>query len=62
VNHLDAETGSIEVGKLADLVLLDRNLRTQDDAPIGEARVRATRLEGTEVYTGPMRAPGSATA
>ena len=27
VNHLDAETGTIEVGKLADLVVLDRNIR-----------------------------------
>ena len=27
VNHLDAETGTIEVGKLADLVVLDRDLR-----------------------------------
>ena len=26
VNHLDDETGSLEVGKLADLVVLDRDL------------------------------------
>jgi len=58
VNHLDAETGSIEVGKLADLVLLDRNLRAPGDAPIGEASVQATWVEGTEVYTKPMRGPG----
>jgi predicted amidohydrolase YtcJ len=58
VNHLDAETGSIEVGKLADLVLLDRNLRGPGDAPIGEAGVQGTWVEGTEVYTRPMRAPG----
>ena len=25
-NHLERETGSIEVGKLADLIVLDRNL------------------------------------
>ena len=58
VNHLDAETGSIQVGKLADLVLLDRNLRAAGDAPIGEASVQATWVEGTEVFTKPMRAPG----
>jgi hypothetical protein len=58
VNHLNAETGSIEVGKLADLVLLDRNLRALGAAPIGEARVQATWVEGTEVYTRPMQGWG----
>jgi predicted amidohydrolase YtcJ len=50
VSHLDAETGSIEVGKLADLTVLDRNLRDPNAAPIGEARVLATWVEGVEVY------------
>ena len=50
VNHLDAITGSLEVGKLADLVILDRNLRAPDAGPIGEARVRQTLVEGREVY------------
>jgi predicted amidohydrolase YtcJ len=50
VNHLDAETGTLEVGKLADLTLLDRNLRDPDAGPIGEARVLATWVEGVEVY------------
>ena len=50
VNHLDDETGTLEVGKLADLVLLDRNLRDPSAGPIGEARVAATWVEGTEVY------------
>lgn len=50
VNHLDAETGSIEIGKLADLALLDRNLRDPNSAPIGEAMVQATWVEGVEVY------------
>jgi hypothetical protein len=51
VNHLDAETGTIEVGKLADLVVLDRNLRAADAGPIGDASVRQTFVEGQEVFS-----------
>jgi predicted amidohydrolase YtcJ len=51
VNHLDAETGTIEVGKLADLVVLDRNLRSLDAGPIGDASVRHTFVEGEAVYS-----------
>jgi len=54
VNHLDAETGSIEIGKLADLALLDRNLRRLDGDPIGEARVQGTWVEGLEVHAAPI--------
>jgi predicted amidohydrolase YtcJ len=50
VNHLDAETGTIEDGKLADLVVLDRNLRASDAGPIGDATVRHTFVEGQEVF------------
>ncbi|MEX0710077.1 MAG: amidohydrolase [Chloroflexota bacterium] len=50
VNHLDASTGSLEVGKLADLVVLDRNLHSEDGRPIGEARVSHTFVDGREVY------------
>lgn len=55
VNHLDASSGTIEVGKLADLTLLDRNLRDPDSGPIGDARVLATWVEGVEVYAHPIR-------
>jgi predicted amidohydrolase YtcJ len=51
VNHLDAETGTIEVGKLADLVVLDRSIRDPDSGPIGEATVRQTFVEGQEVFS-----------
>jgi len=50
VNHLDAETGTVEVGKLADLVLLDRDIRAPDSGPLGDATVRATWVEGQLVY------------
>jgi predicted amidohydrolase YtcJ len=51
VNHLDGETGTIEVGKRADIVVLDRNLRATDAAPIGDASVRLTFVEGDEVFS-----------
>lgn len=35
VNHLEAETGSIEIGKLADLVILDRDIFSLDAADGG---------------------------
>jgi len=54
VSHLDAETGTIEVGKLADLALLDRNLRDGNAGPIGEASVQATWVEGLEVFALPI--------
>ena len=50
VNHLDATTGTIEVGKAADLVILDRNLRAPNGGPIGDARVLATYIQGECVY------------
>lgn len=50
VNHLEAETGSIEVGKLADLAVLDRNLFEHPREEIAAARVRMTFVEGERVY------------
>jgi len=52
-NHLDAETGSLEVGKAADLVVLDRDLFAPDAGPIGEARVLLTLVEGVPVFEDP---------
>lgn len=46
----EARTGSIEVGKLADLAVLDRNLFTIPVAEIHAARVVLTLLEGREVF------------
>ena len=48
--HHERETGSIEPGKLADLVVLDRNLFTLPPERIHEARVIRTLLDGKTVY------------
>ena len=49
-NHLDAETGTLEVGKAADLVILDRDLFDRGAGAIGEARVVAAFVDGSPVY------------
>jgi predicted amidohydrolase YtcJ len=50
VNHLDDETGSIEVGKQADLAVVDRDLFAHPRAEIATARVDATYVGGASVY------------
>ncbi len=50
VNHLDDVTGSIEVGKLADLVVLDRDVFDRASGPIGDANVVLTLVEGEAAY------------
>ena len=52
-HHLERETGSIEVGKLADLVVLDQNLFTLPSSRIHEARVVRTLFEGRTVFQRP---------
>ncbi|HVS13321.1 MAG TPA: amidohydrolase [Thermoanaerobaculia bacterium] len=47
----ERETGSIEVGKAADLVVLDRNLFELAPREIGSAKVRATLLAGGVVWS-----------
>jgi predicted amidohydrolase YtcJ len=51
--HQENETGSVEVGKLADLVVLDRNLFHESPDALSRARVLRTFVEGQEVYTAP---------
>jgi predicted amidohydrolase YtcJ len=53
VNHLDDVTGSVEVGKLADLVVLDRDVFALDAGPLGEACVLVTLIEGQAVHEDP---------
>jgi predicted amidohydrolase YtcJ len=50
VNHLDDVTGSIEPGKLADLIVLDRDPFAAPAAEIGDTRVLATYVDGEAVY------------
>ncbi len=51
-NHLD-DTGSLMLGKLADLAILDRDLFDPGAGPIGDARVVATFVEGVAVHETP---------
>jgi predicted amidohydrolase YtcJ len=50
VNHLDDVTGSIEVGKLADLTVLDRDLFAHPTDELALAKVDATFVEGRRVF------------
>ena len=50
---LENEQGSVEVGKRADLVVLDRNLFEIPAHEISEARVTMTVFDGRTVYSSP---------
>jgi len=50
VNHLDRVTGTVEVGKYADLVVLDRDPFAGPADQIGATRVLQTFVEGERVY------------
>lgn len=50
VNFEESETGSIEVGKAADLIVLDRNLFEIPAHEIHLAKVQLTLLDGKEVF------------
>lgn len=51
--HQEDSTGSIEVGKFADLVVIDRDITTIPINNISRAQVLLTILEGEEVYRAP---------
>jgi predicted amidohydrolase YtcJ len=53
VNGIDSDTGSIEVGKAADLVVLDRNLFAIDPREISETKALLTLLDGKTVHGDP---------
>ncbi len=52
-NFLENETGSLETGKLADIIVIDRNLFEIPPSEIGKATVLLTLFEGKEVYRDP---------
>jgi predicted amidohydrolase YtcJ len=54
VNHLDHLTGTLEVGKDADLAVLDRDLFDRGAGGIGDTQVVATFVEGEAVYETPQ--------
>lgn len=49
-HHLEKETGSIEVGKLADLVVLERNLFEVPAGDVHAVRVLRTLVEGETTF------------
>ena len=58
INHLDAQTGTLEPGKLADLAVLDANLFELASEDLHRAAVTQTWIGGECVYQRP--APASA--
>ncbi len=51
IMRLEDKTGSIEVGKRADLIVLDRNLFEIPVTEINQAQVLLTIMDGKTVYS-----------
>ncbi len=51
--RLEDRLGSLEVGKVADVVVLDRNLFEIAPDKVGEAKVLLTLFEGRQIYRAP---------
>ena len=54
--HRETTTGSIEVGKLADLVVADRDVAHEPAHRLGDVRVLLTLVEGEVVHEDPALA------
>ena len=50
VNHDEVDAGTLEVGKRADLVVIDRDLFARDAGPIGDAKIELTVAAGRVVH------------
>jgi len=53
VNHFEGETGSVEIGKAADLAVIDRDLFAIPAEEIASARLEQTFVDGRRVYAAP---------
>lgn len=51
INNRDSETGSLEVGKYADIIILDRDLYTVPAEEIARVKVLKTFFRGKEVFS-----------
>jgi predicted amidohydrolase YtcJ len=51
LRRMERDTGSIETGKLADLIVLDRNLFDIPPTQIHKVKVQLTLLDGLPVWT-----------
>jgi predicted amidohydrolase YtcJ len=51
--HLDADVGSIEVGKYADLVVLDKNPLTVPSNELRSIQIMQTVVGGVPIYSRP---------
>ena len=56
-NFLDQETGSLEVGKQADIVVLERNLFEFPVTEIAQIEVVLTLVDGKEVHRNDEQIP-----
>ena len=53
VNHRDHQSGDLTVGKLADLIVLDRDLLSSDPRELADTKVLLTLLGGEPVHESP---------
>ena len=50
INYQEESTGSLEAGKAADFIMLDKNIFNLPPKEISQARVLCTVLDGREVF------------